>query len=176
MNRKPESKTRTVTVNRRARKDYSILKTYEAGMVLTGSEVKSIRQGNVNLKDSYVAIRNGEAFLVNAHVAEYRNSGYLNHDPERQRKLLLHRQEIKKIDKQVKGKGSTVIPLKMYFNPRGRIKLEIAIAKGKREYEKKQAIKERDIRRDDHCRGREFPGEVLCLGKTGNCRNRLGTC
>jgi SsrA-binding protein len=148
MNRKTESKNRTVTVNRRARKDYSILKTFEAGMVLTGSEVKSIRQGNVNLKDSYVGIRNGEAFLFNAHVAEYRNSSYHNHDPERQRKLLLHRKEIRKIDKQVKGKGSTVIPLKMYFNPRGRIKLEIAIAKGKREYEKKQAIKERDIKRD----------------------------
>lgn len=143
-----ERKGRVVTVNRRARKDYTILREYEAGLVLTGSEVKSIRQGNVNLKDSYVGIREQEAFLFNAHIAEYKNSSYHNHEPNRLRKLLLHRREIRKIDKQVKGKGTTIIPLKMYFNPRGKIKIEIAIAKGRREYEKKQAIKERDIKRD----------------------------
>lgn len=139
---------KVITVNRKARKDYTILKDFEAGMVLIGSEVKSVRAGNVNLKDSYVGVRDGEAFLFNSHIAEYKNSGCNNHEPKRKRKLLLHRSEIRKIEKQIKTKGLTIIPLKMYINDKGRIKIEIGIAKGKREYEKKQAIKERDIERD----------------------------
>lgn len=139
---------KVITVNRRAHKDYGILKNFEAGLVLTGSEVKSCRNGNVDLKESYIGIREGEAFMFNSHIAEYKNSSYNNHEPKRKRKLLLHRKEIRKIDKQIKTKGVTIIPLKMYFSDKGKVKVEIAIAKGKREYEKKQTIKNRDIKRD----------------------------
>lgn len=137
-----------ITVNRKAFHDYEILDKLEAGMVLTGSEVKSIREGRVNLKDSYVDIRNGEAFLINSHISQYPNAIHNNHEPERERKLLLHKREIKKLEQKVKNKGVSIIPLKMYFNLKGYIKLEIGIAKGKRAYEKRQKIKERDIIRD----------------------------
>jgi len=137
-----------ITVNRKAYHDYEILDKLEAGMVLTGSEVKSIREGRVNLKDSYIDIRGGEAYLINSHISPYPNATYNNHEPERERKILLHKREIRKLEQKVKNKGVSIIPLKMYFNPKGYIKLEIGIAKGKRSYEKKQKIKERDIIRD----------------------------
>lgn len=139
---------RNITVNRKAFHEYEISEKYEAGMVLVGSEVKSIREGKVNLKDSYVEIRNLEAFLVSSHISHYSNASYNNHEPERQRKLLLHRREILKLDKKVKTRGVSIVPLRMYFNLKGRIKIEIALAKGKRAYDKKQAIKDRDISRD----------------------------
>jgi len=139
---------RNITVNRKAFHEYEIIEKYEAGMALVGSEVKSIREGKVNLKDSYVEIRNLEAFLVSSHISHYSNASYNNHEPERQRKLLLHRREILKLDKKVKTRGVSIIPLRMYFNLKGRIKIEIALAKGKRAYDKKQAIKDRDISRD----------------------------
>ncbi len=137
-----------ITVNRKAFHDYEILEKHEAGMMLKGSEVKSIREGKVNLKDSYVEIRFQEAFLINSHISQYSNASYNNHEPERERKLLLHKQELLKLDRKVKTKGVTIIPLRMYFTTKGRVKIEIALAKGKRAYDKKQAIKERDIRRE----------------------------
>jgi len=137
-----------ITVNRKAFHDYEILEKHEAGIVLVGSEVKSVREGKVNLKDSYVDIRFQEAFLINAHISQYSNASYNNHEPERERKLLLHKQELLKLDRKVKTKGVTIIPLRMYFTTKGRVKIEIAVAKGKRAYDKKQVIKDRDIRRD----------------------------
>jgi SsrA-binding protein len=137
-----------ITVNRKAFHDYEILEKHEAGMMLVGSEVKSIREGKVNLKDSYVEIRFQEAFLINAHISQYSNASYNNHEPERERKLLLHKQELLKLDRKVKTRGVTIIPLRMYFTAKGRVKIEIAVAKGKRAYDKKQVIKDRDIRRD----------------------------
>jgi len=137
-----------ITVNRKAFHDYEILDKFEAGLALTGSEVKSIRAGMVNLKDSYVEIREREAFLISAHISQYSNASYNNHEPGRRRKLLLRRQEIHRLDQRVKTRGVSIIPLQLYFTPRGLIKIEIALAKGKREYEKKQRIKEKDVRRE----------------------------
>jgi len=139
---------KNITVNKKALHDYEILEKFEAGMVLMGSEIKSTRDGRVNLKDSYVEIRAGEAFLVKAHISPYPNASYNNHEPERERKLLLHKRELMKLDKKVKTRGVTIVPLRMYFNKKGMAKIEIALAKGKREYEKKDKIKEKDIIRD----------------------------
>lgn len=139
---------RNITVNRKAYHDYEIIEKFEAGMELTGSEVKSVREGRVNLKDAYVEIRSLEAFLLNSHISQYTNASYNNHIPERVRKLLLHRRELLKLDNRVKTRGVSIIPLRMYLTVKGRIKIEIALAKGKRVYDKKQAIKERDIRKE----------------------------
>jgi len=139
---------KNITVNKKALHDYEILEKFEAGMVLMGSEIKSTRDGRVNLKDSYVEIRAGEAFLVKAHISPYPNASYNNHEPERERKLLLHKRELMKLDKKVRTRGVTIVPLRMYFNKKGMAKIEIALAKGKREYEKKDKIKEKDIIRD----------------------------
>jgi SsrA-binding protein len=139
---------KNITLNKKALHEYEILEKFEAGMALRGSEVKSIREGKANLKDAYVLIRNREAILINSHIAAYSNASYNNHEPERERKLLLNRKEINKLDKKVKERGFSVIALRMYFNAKGYIKLEIALAKGKRLWEKKQKIKERDIRRE----------------------------
>lgn len=143
-----ETPQRNITVNKKAFHDYEIIDKYEAGMVLMGSEVKSLREGKINLKDSYVEIKALEAFLVNSHIAPYSNASYNNHEPERERKLLLHRQELLKLDRKVKTRGVTIVPLRMYFTKKGIVKIEIALAKGKREYEKKQKIKDRDIKRE----------------------------
>lgn len=142
------SELKNISVNKKALHNYEIIEKYEAGMILAGSEVKSIREGKVNLKDSYVEMRSAEAFLVNAHIAAYSNASYNNHDPERERKLLLHRQELMKLDRKVKTRGVSIIPLRMYFNKKGIVKIEIALARGKREYEKRQKIKDRDIDRE----------------------------
>lgn len=137
-----------VTVNRKAFHDYEILEKMEAGLILTGSEVKSLRDNRVNLKDSFIDLKNNEAFLINAHISPYPNANIFNHEPERVRKLLLHQAEIRKLDKKIKTKGMTIVPLRIYFNEKGRAKIEIALAKGKRLYEKRQAIREKDIRRE----------------------------
>lgn len=139
---------KNITLNKKALYEYEILEKFEAGMALRGSEVKSIREGKVNLKDAYVLIRNREAILINSHIAAYSNASYNNHEPERERKLLLNRKEIAKLDKKVKERGFSLIALRMYFSAKGYIKLEIGLAKGKRLWEKKQKIKERDIRRE----------------------------
>ncbi len=137
-----------ITVNKKAFHDYEIIEKFEAGIMLLGSEMKSLREGRVNLKDSYVDIRAREAFLVSTHISAYSNSSYNNHEPERERKLLLHKQELKKLDKKVKNRGVTIIPLQLYFTPKGLVKVEIALAKGKHSYDKKQKLKDDDVRRE----------------------------
>ena len=130
--------------NKKARFDYSIIETYEAGLVLIGSEVKSLRNKDVQLKDAYIVFQGNEAFLQNAHIAEYKASSYNNHAPERRRKLLLHRKELDDIDEALREKGLSCVPLKIYFKE-GRVKVEIALAKGKKSHDKREAIKKRDV-------------------------------
>jgi SsrA-binding protein len=130
--------------NKKARFDYTIVETYEAGLVLTGSEVKSLRNKDVQLKDSYISFRGDEAFLQNAHIAEYKASSYNNHLPERLRKLLLNRKELEEIYGALREKGFSCVPLKIYFK-NGRAKLEIALVKGRKTHDKREAIKKRDV-------------------------------
>jgi SsrA-binding protein len=136
-----------ISENRKARFDYQIIETFEAGMVLTGSEVKSIRNKQVQLKDSYISFVGNEAFLQNAHISEYKASSYNNHQPERLRKLLLHRIELNKIYTAIREKGLSCVPLLVYFK-NGRVKLEIALAKGKKLHDKRESIKDREVKRD----------------------------
>jgi SsrA-binding protein len=135
---------RRLAVNRRARHDYHLLDRFEAGIELLGTEVKSIRSGRIQLKDSYVEVRDGEAFLVGAHVSPYSHGNRQNHDPERSRKLLLNRREIDKIFGKTTLQGLTCVPLSVYLKGR-RIKLEIALARGKKLYDKRQAAKKRAL-------------------------------
>lgn len=134
-------------VNRRARYDYTVEEEVEAGIVLTGTEIKSIRAGKVNLKDSYAIIRGGELFLLNTHISAYEKGNIFNHDEERTRKLLMHKKEINKLNNKVILEGYTLIPLKIYF-VRGRAKVLIGLCRGKKNYDKREAIKERDIERE----------------------------
>jgi len=133
--------------NKKARHDYEISGEIEAGIVLVGTEVKSIRQGKVNLKDAYADINNGEVFLKQMHITPYQNAHYDNHDPLRSRKLLLHNREIKKITSKVAERGFTIVPLKVYFK-NGKIKVQIALARGKKLYDKRDTIKKRDVQRE----------------------------
>ena len=133
-------------VNRKAKYDYEIHDTYEVGIVLTGNEIKSVRKGSVNLKDSYVIIKNSEAYILNMHITNYDKS-YINEDETRTRKLLLHKDEILKINDKISIKGFTLVPLKLYFK-NGKAKLEIGVAKGKHTYDKKESIKQKDIKRE----------------------------
>lgn len=134
-------------LNRKARYDYEILDKYEAGIVLTGTEIKSIRKGSANLKDSYAIIKNGEAYLLNMYISEYKEGNIFNHNETRTRKLLLHKNEINKINDKISIKGLTLIPVKLYF-VRGKAKIELAVARGKHTYDKKETIKQRDIDRE----------------------------
>ncbi len=136
-----------VTVNRKAKYNYFIEDTYEAGMVLLGTEVKSLRLGRVNLKDSYARIKKGEVFVHQMHIGDYPFASYENHDPLRKRKLLLHKYEIKKLYGKVNEKGFSLIPLRVYFQ-NGKAKMTIAIAKGKRRHDKRETIRRRDEKRD----------------------------
>ena len=136
-----------ITDNKKARFDYEIVEKFEAGVVLTGSEVKSLRDGAVNLKDSYISFRNGEAFLQNAHISEYKASSYNNHSPERLRKLLMHRDEINKIMGRVQEKSLSCVPLKLYFK-KGRVKVEIGLGRGKKKHDKRQSIKKKESDRE----------------------------
>lgn len=136
-----------ITENKKAWFDFEIIEKYEAGLVLTGSEVKSLRTAQASLKDSYVAFRGHEAFLQKAHISVYQASSYNNHEPERLRKLLLHENELKEIFAAVTERGLTCIPLKMYFK-KGRAKVEIALARGKKRGDKRQAIKSREADRE----------------------------
>lgn len=133
--------------NRKAKYDYELFDSYEAGIELTGTEIKSIRQGNCNLKDSYVVIRNEEAYIINMYISEYKEGNIFNHDETRTRKLLLHKKEILKLNDKIKINGFTLIPVKLYFK-KNRAKLQISLARGKKTYDKRQSIKERDINRD----------------------------
>ena len=132
--------------NRKARHEYHLLERHEAGLVLTGSEVKSLRQGQANLQRSYADIRDGELWLVGAHIAPYDQAGDRNHDPDRDRKLLLHRREIDSLAGQVREKGLTLVPTKLYFKD-GRVKVELAVARGKERIDKRRDLAERDARR-----------------------------
>lgn len=136
-----------VSVNRKARHDYTIGETFEAGLVLRGGEVKSLRAGRANLKDSYARINNGEAFLLNAHISDYKPAHHFNGDPTRTRKLLLHKREIMRLLGKTRQQGLTLVPLRLYFKG-GRAKVELALAKGKRMYDKRAAIREREMKRD----------------------------
>ena len=133
--------------NRKAKYDYEILDTIEAGIVLTGTEIKSIKNGSANLKDSYAIIKNGEAFLLNMHISHYEQGNIFNHDETRTRKLLLHKKEILKLNDKVQMLGYTLIPIKLYFK-KNIAKILIGIAKGKKNYDKREAIKKKDIQRD----------------------------
>ena len=136
-----------VCQNRKAYHDYSIEETVEAGMSLLGTEVKSLREGRANLKDSYVLIKDLEAFLFNTHISPYSHGNIMNHDPLRTRKLLMHKKEIMRLQGKIAQKGYTLIPLKINFKD-GRAKVEVGLAKGKREYEKRESIKEREANRE----------------------------
>ena len=135
-----------IAQNRKARHDYFIEETYESGIVLAGTEVKSVRQGNVNLRDSYAVIKDGEVFLYNMHISPYEKGNIFNRDPLRTRKLLLNRREIDKLAGYVQQKGYTLVPLKVYLK-RGWVKIELAVAKGKKIYDKRQSIAKRDAQR-----------------------------
>lgn len=133
--------------NRKARFDFEIIETIEAGIELKGTEVKSIRNGNANIKDSYAIIKNGECYLLNMHISEYTEGNRFNHDETRTRKLLLHKKEILKINDKIKLEGYTLVPLKVYF-VKNKVKVLIALALGKKTYDKREAIKKRDVERE----------------------------
>jgi SsrA-binding protein len=148
MARTEEPGARKVAVNRKARHNYFIESTLEAGIMLTGTEVKSLRQGQASIAEAFAAERDGELFLVNAHIPEYKAASRFNHEPMRPRKLLLHRRELAKFMGDVRRGGITLVPLSLYFNDRGRAKVELALARGKKGVDKRHAIKDRDWSRD----------------------------
>jgi len=139
---------KVVADNRRARFDYELLEKFEAGIELKGSEVKSLRVGQINLAEAYAAMKGNELFLLNSNVPEYREANRFNHEPKRPRKLLLHAKEINRLASGVLKEGLTIVAVKMFFNPRGRVKVDIALAKGKRAADKRETIKERDWNRE----------------------------
>ncbi len=134
--------------NKKARYAFHLIERFEAGLQLSGSEVKSLRLGNANFRDAYCLIVDGELFIKKMYIAEYEPANIFNHQPDRDRKLLLKKRELRKIEKKVQAKGFTVIPVRLYFNERGLAKLEIALAQGKKAYDKRQSIKERDQKRE----------------------------
>lgn len=136
-----------ICANKRARRDYAIDETYEAGMVLMGTEVKALRAGKANLKDSYARIKGGEVFLVDSHISAYSHGNQFNHDPDRARKLLMHKREIRKLYGKTRERGFTLVPLRMYFKD-GRAKVEIGLAKGKKLYDKREDLKRRAMERE----------------------------
>lgn len=138
---------KVVTVNRKARSDYEILETFEAGMSLKGTEVKSLREGRMNLKDSYAAVFEGELYLLNAHISPYSHGNIQNHDPLRDRKLLMHKYEIKRLRGKTEERGLTLIPLKVYFS-KGKAKVELGLGRGRKQYDKREAIKKRESARE----------------------------
>jgi SsrA-binding protein len=142
-----ETGTKLIAQNKKARHDYAISDTYEAGIVLTGTEVKSLRAGRASLIDSYAAVKDGEVWLHGVHIPEYTEGTWNNHTPRRVRKLLLHRDEIARLIGKTREGGQTLIPLSLYFKD-GKAKVEIALAKGKKEYDKRQTIAERDANRE----------------------------
>jgi len=144
---KTKESNNIISTNRKASFQYFLLEKFEAGIQLLGSEVKSIREGNVNIKESYVKFNKNELYLIGMHIGEYSHSGYTTHNPLREKKLLLHKNEINKIIKNVSVKGTTVIPVKLYIKS-GKIKIEIAISKGKKLWDKRESKKDKDIERN----------------------------
>lgn len=143
----PKGEGKIVAQNRKATHDYTIEDTIECGMVLTGTEIKSVRQARVNLKDGFSRIKNGEVWLHNIHISPFEQGNIFNHDPLRTRKLLLHKQQIRRLEKEIKVAGYTLVPLKIYLKD-GYAKCLIGLAKGKKNYDKRQAIKQKDIKRE----------------------------
>ncbi|MCS5696519.1 SsrA-binding protein SmpB [Desulfofundulus thermocisternus] len=139
---------KVVAVNRKARHDYHILETYEAGIALTGTEVKSLRAGRANLQDSFARVENAELFLYNMHISPYDQGNRFNHEPKRTRKLLMHKKEILRLLGKSREKGLALIPLKVYFNDRGKAKVELALARGKKVYDKREDMAARDAKRE----------------------------
>ena len=138
---------RAIATNRRARHEYEILETVEAGLVLRGTEVKSLRDGLVNFKDSYASVRNGEGWLLGCHINPYSHGTDANHDPERDRKLLLHKREIARLSGKISERGLTLVPLRLYFKE-GRAKVELGLARGKKLHDKRATLREREVRRE----------------------------
>ena len=145
---KPETKNKVVADNRKARFNYAIGEVFEAGIVLTGSEVKSMRAGKTSIAESYATSRDGELWLLNSNISEYKQAGRFNHEPKRPRKLLLHQRQINKLIGAVEREGMTVVPLKIYFNAKGRAKIEIALARGKKLHDKRETEKKRSWDRE----------------------------
>ena len=139
---------KVIATNKKAYYNYELLESYEAGISLLGSEVKSIREGRISLKESHAEIKGGEIFLLNCHISPYEAANIFNHDPRRERKLLLHRREIKRLSGKVTEKGLTLIPTKVLINDRGKVKIAVSLAKGKRAYQKREVIRERDRDRE----------------------------
>ena len=137
-----------VSTNRKAYHEFQIIEAFEAGIELLGSEVKSLREGNASLRESYVQIKKSQAWLVGMHISAYRHTGFSGHEPGRKRRLLLHKNEILKINQKLAEKGLTAVPLKAYFNKRGWLKVEIGLAKGKKLYDKRETKKRRDIEKE----------------------------
>lgn len=148
MAKETDDQRKVVATNRKAYHDYFIEEKFEAGIVLKGTEVKSLRDRRVNLQDSYAGVKDGEIFLHHCHISPYSHGNIMNHDPIRTRKLLLHRKEINKLLGKTQQKGLTLIPLRMYFSPRGHVKVELALARGKKQYDRREAIKEREAGRE----------------------------
>jgi SsrA-binding protein len=137
-----------IAKNRRALHDYEIVETFEAGIVLTGTEVRSLRENNCQLTDCYALVRHGEVWLHGLHIAPYSNGSYFNVDPDRKRKLLLHRRQIRYLDSKAKEKGLALVPLNIYFSPNGLVKVELAVARGKKLHDKRASMAERDTKRE----------------------------
>ena len=144
---KTDSGEKLIASNKKALHDYFVVQKFEAGIALTGTEVKSLRAGKANLKDSYVTLKDGEAFLFGAHISAYTHGNLENHDPERTRKLLLHRRELEKLKKETTEKGLTVVPLRLYFRG-AKVKAEIAVVRGKKQYDKRETEKKREADRE----------------------------
>lgn len=143
-----KGRNETIITNRKARHNYHILEEFTAGLSLTGTEVKSLRQGKANLQEAYCYVEDGEAFIKNMHISEYAQGSYNNHEPTRERKLLLKKKEITKINKQLDQKGLTLVPLKIFFNARNFAKMNVGLAKGKKLYDKREDLKDKDTKRE----------------------------
>ncbi|MCK4758881.1 MAG: SsrA-binding protein SmpB, partial [Candidatus Aminicenantes bacterium] len=139
---------RIIATNKKAKFNYEILERIEAGISLLGSEVKSVREGGISLKESHAEIKGGEVFLINCNISPYEAASRFNHEPKRDRKLLLHRREIKRLTGKIREKGLTLVPTKVFFNDKGKVKVEVSLAKGKRAYKKREVIRERDRDRE----------------------------
>ncbi|MGH7258036.1 MAG: SsrA-binding protein SmpB [Nitrospiraceae bacterium] len=148
MTKEKDDQYKVVATNRKAYHDYFIEEKLEAGMVLRGTEVKSLREGRVNLQDSYASVHDEEVYLHHCHISPYSHGNIMNHEPLRARKLLLHRKEINKLIGKTQQKGLTLVPLRIYFNKRGQAKIEVALAKGKKQYDRRETIKAREAGRE----------------------------
>ena len=148
MSKSNNSNNKTVALNRKARHDYFVLDAFECGIVLTGTEIKSVRAGNLNLKDSYASIENGELWLFGVHISPYDKGTYYNHEPERDRKLLMHKHELIRLKNKIREKGLTLVPLSVYIKNGRRAKVELGLAKGRTAHDKRDMIADRDAKRN----------------------------